>query len=85
MQDYDKLYLIRVFAGAIVGSLCGVLSLNLIYGVGLSLIVYYISHKLSKRVYKGEKSWSIGLGEYLGLWITLWCVTYSVLYWKSSI
>lgn len=85
MEDYDKLYLIRVFTGVAIGVVCGTLSLNLLYGAGLSIIVYYVSHKISKKIYKGEKPWAVGLGEYIGLWITLWCIVYSLLYWRPSI
>ena len=82
----DFIYWIRLFLAILAGFLCSVLKLN-IEGLVLGIVFYLTSYMLFRYFLKidlikvgGEnKFYTIGLGSYLAMWITIWILSYTYL------
>ncbi|RLE59844.1 MAG: hypothetical protein DRJ49_00490 [Thermoprotei archaeon] len=75
------LYILRLALGITVGVICGVLGITGIAGVLLAVVVYIPLHLLGKKT---SLSSTEGLIEYIGLWLSTWCLVYTMLYVHSG-
>jgi len=81
-EDIAKnIYRVRVILGIVVGSISGILKLIGLSGVIIAVLVYIATHyffKLRSRELP-PRHYTIGLPEYIGLWLTLWSILFTLL------
>lgn len=81
-EDISKnIYRIRVALGIIIGSISGILKLIGLSGIIIAVSVYIATHYFFKLKMKElpPRHYIIGLPEYIGLWLTLWSVLFTLL------
>ncbi len=77
-----RIYCLRVALGAAVGAVSGALRLAGASGVLLAAAAYVAAHYAVKLRYGRSlppRHYMIGLPEFVGLWLTLWSVVYTLL------
>ena len=81
-EDIAKnIYRVRVILGVVTGFISGVLRLIGLSGVIIAILVYIATHyffKLKSRELP-PRHYTIGLPEYIGLWLTLWSILFTLL------
>jgi len=77
-----KIYWIRIITGTIIGMLSGVLKLVGMEGITVAVVAYIATYYIFKLKYKElpPRHYIIGLPEYIGLWLTLWSISFTLLF-----
>lgn len=85
MQVLDEsklIYLVRVLLGIVIGILCGFLKIRGLTGLCIAVLAYLATYISFKKLLKKlpERHYFIGLMEFIGLWLTLWTVIYTLMF-----
>jgi len=80
-ETAKKIYRTRVVVGIVVGVISGILKLVGASGIVIAIIAYVATHYFFKLKYKDlpSRHYAIGLPEYIGLWLTMWSVLFTLL------
>lgn len=85
MEVLKRIYIIRISAGIIAGFISGLLKVTGTDGVFIAIIIYAATHYGVRFLLKDapERHYLIGLMEYIGLWLTIWSLIFTVFNFSS--